>query len=151
MYWTYNERIGRRSFVPMNFKLAFYKTLLCCCKATVQLADSEREWVLGLCSATGGDDLIPFLEDYDANDDPAALLTNVPGLSEAANELIYNAISACSSDKTFDEQERQSVLEIAQSIGVNRERFLAIEALYNEEAELRKRRIRLLSSLKQES
>jgi uncharacterized tellurite resistance protein B-like protein len=58
--------------------------------------------------------------------------------------LIYNALKAAGADGDIHEKEFQAITAFAKNLGVNQEQIEKVQALYNNDIKLRKKRATIL-------
>jgi uncharacterized membrane protein YebE (DUF533 family) len=146
--WTYHEQFGfskppsqTDSEVVSNMAHA----LLTAANGDGNLTAEEREWIAGYFAAKG----YPEEVVAEARTLVAADLEAVPSLMQlgilrvSGRILVYDAIRAASVDG-YDPGERRAVRAVARALELDDEVVAELEALVEEEAALRGKRIRLL-------
>ncbi len=125
---------------------AYIKALVVCASGDGELADDEREWILGFCASAGGSyELLETLRTIKPGDlDVAELMqsTERPGLFTHA--LIFHAIKASDADGVLDPREEMTIRAMASVLGVETEYVDSLIALHREEEAFIKRKMALL-------
>jgi len=124
----------------------YVKALVICAAGDGELADEEREWILGLCASAGGNfELVEELRTLNPADlDIAELMqmTERPGLF--THILIYHAIKAADADGVFDPREEMTIRAMANVLGVDGAYVDRLIALHREETAFEERKMALL-------
>lgn len=87
-----------------------------------------------------------MLKTYEPTDDDwkAALEKHRKFIELAKYPLIYDAFQAASADDELHEEERKAISKLGQEIGVDEKTIEQIAQLYQDEIEMKKRRLALL-------
>ena len=125
----------------------YAKALMACANGDGTLAPAERDWVVGFGAAVGFPE--PFLEEmkrYAADDDPAELVrqTDVTNAPAVRLSIVYDAVRACGADGEVSGGELTAVYEMAEAMGMARDRVDAVVAQYHEEQRVRQQRLQLI-------
>jgi uncharacterized membrane protein YebE (DUF533 family) len=146
--WTYLEQFGFVRPPPVsdpevvrNIAVA----LLTAANGDGHLSDEERAWIVGYFAAKG---YPPEVISEAQSLSPTAIdaipeLMRLGILRKSARILIYDAIRAASVDG-FHPKERDTVLAVAEALGIDAAAVAEIERLVEDESAIRERRIRLL-------
>ncbi|UJR10884.1 hypothetical protein I4U23_015071 [Adineta vaga] len=142
----YNQR-GRME-VPSDRSFEIYSKLLFrIASADGELAESEREWIIGQRAALGAsNELIDMLKTYKPSDDDWKNLIELQRsfIESARYPLIYDAFQAAAADFELHDDERRAISELGHELGIDESTIEKIAELFKEEQEIKKRRIALL-------
>lgn len=141
--WLLREMWDFPSGVPEDERLDYLKTIMVCARGDGDLAKAEKDWVIGYGAACGAtQETVDALEAYDADEDAVDILArNMPVAETWARVAVFDAIRASSEDHEFSDDERAQVRKVAEKLGVSDVMISAIEAVYQEERALKRRRI----------
>ena len=124
----------------------YAKAMILCASGDGELADEEREYILGYVANCGATfELIEELRTLDHTElNPGQLLamTERPGLFTHA--LIYYAIKAADGDGILHESEVMVISMMAQVLGVEMDKVQELVALHNEEKAFHAKKMKLL-------
>lgn len=124
---------------------AFSKALLIAAKGDREISQAERDWVVGLTAAKGASEqLIEELKNYQANEDIDQVISKDSVADGAREALLYTAIEASAADGEYNDGEKASVRKIAAKLGVSEDVVKQLEAHYQEERALFKKKIKTL-------
>ncbi len=125
---------------------AYIKALVVCASGDGELAEDEREWIVGFCASAGGSyEVLEALRTINPGDlDVTELMqmTERPGLFTHA--LIFHAIKASDADGVFDPREEMMIRAMASVLGVDAEYVDRLIALHREEEAFRQRKMEIL-------
>ena len=141
--WLLREMWDFPAGVPEDERLDYLKTIMACARGDGELAPKEKEWVIGYGAACGAEQsTVDALEAYDGDEDPVEILErNMPSAETWARVAIFDAIRASSADHAYDDSEREAVRRVAERLGVSDVVVGAIEAIFQEEQALKRKRI----------
>lgn len=144
--WLLREMWGFPAGVPEDERLDYLKAIMVCARAKGELTPGEKEWVIGYGAACGAPQAtVDALEAYNADEDIEAILQrNMPTAQTWGRVVLFDAIRAASADHDYDEGEMEAIRSLAQSLGVDEGVVADLEALSQDEAALRRRRIELV-------
>jgi tellurite resistance protein len=142
--WVYKYTLNFKQ-PPQGAIEAFAKALLIAANGDRVISQAERDWVVGLTAAKGASDqLIEELKNYQADEDIEQVLAK-DSIADAAREaLLYTAIEACGADGEYNDGEKASVRKIAARLGVSEDVVKGLEAHYEEDRTLFKKKIKTL-------
>ncbi|MBW2456730.1 MAG: hypothetical protein JRI68_19595 [Deltaproteobacteria bacterium] len=144
--WVRKELVDLTQEPPSRTFEIYFRALLVCANGDGDLKDHERQWVLGLCAAFGGNDaLLDTLRSYPADEGIKEVIAGHPTVQKAGRRsLLFNAIEACAADGEYAEGERARVRKMAHAMNVPLEEVEQLEALYLEQRALREKKAQLL-------
>ncbi|WP_051871551.1 hypothetical protein [Streptomyces sclerotialus] len=118
---------------PANVEI-YAKALLAACNADGELADEERNYVLGMVAGMGAEPgLVDQLRNYPATEEVQDLVTRDPAVRASSRALIFDAIRACSADGVLHPRELAKIYDIAQLLDVPREVVDELQSVYHEQ------------------
>ena len=141
--WLLKEMWDFPSGVPEDERLDYLKTIMACARGDGELAEAEKRWVIGYGAACGAvQSTVDALEAYDGDEDPLAILErNMPTAETWSRVAIFDAIRASYADHEYNDEEREAVRRVAERLGVSDVVVGAIEAIFQEEQALKRKRI----------
>ncbi|MFN2506521.1 MAG: hypothetical protein ABR540_20315 [Acidimicrobiales bacterium] len=144
--WLLKEMWDFPSGVPEGERLDYLKTIMVCARGDGDLAQAEKEWVIGYGAGCGAHQAtVDALEAYDAGEDVADILErNVPVAQTWGRVAVFDAIRASGADRAYDHEESARVRSVAAALGLTDDVLAALESLYREEQELKRKRIALV-------
>ena len=144
--WLLREMWDFPAGVPEDERLDYLKAIMACAGAGTGLAPEEKAWVIGYGAACGAHQAtVDALEAYECDEDVVAILErNMPVAKTWGRVAVFDAIRASSADAQYSDDERAAVRREASTLGVAEEVVVALEALYEEEQDLKGRRIGLV-------
>jgi tellurite resistance protein len=144
--WLLREMWDFPSGVPEDDRIDYLKAIMACARAGTDLAPAEKNWVIGYGAACGAHQAtVDALEAYDGDEDVVAIIDrNMPVAETWGRVAVFDAIRASSADGEYSDDERAAVRREASRLGVSEEIVEALEALYRDEQELKRRRIALV-------
>ncbi len=110
------------------------------------LTQGEKDWVIGYGAACGAhQETVDALEAYEADEEIDEILRrNMPTAESWGRVAIFDAIRAAAADHEYDDGEMKAIRRLAKRIDIAEEVVADLEALYREEAALKRRRIDLV-------
>lgn len=119
---------------------------MACARAGAELTPAEKNWVIGYGAACGAHQAtIDDLEAYDVAEDVVEILErNMPAAKMWGRVAVFDAIRASNADGAYSEGEQAAARREAATLGVPEEVVVALESLYRDEQELKRRRIQLV-------
>ncbi|MBW4593034.1 MAG: TerB family tellurite resistance protein [Brasilonema angustatum HA4187-MV1] len=142
--WVYKYTLNFKQ-PPQGAIEAFAKSLLIAAKGDSVISQAERDWVVGLTAAKGAsEELIEKLKNYAADEDIEQVLSKDSIADGAREALLYTAIEASAADGEYNDGEKASVRKIAAKLGVSEDVVKQLEAHYEEEKALFKKKIKTL-------
>ncbi len=110
------------------------------------MAPAEKQWVIGYGAACGApQSTVDALDAYAADEDVADILDrNMPVAQTWGRVAVFDAIRASGSDEEYNDGERETVRRVATRLGVSEDVVAALESLYEEEQDLKRKRIALV-------
>ncbi|MDQ6617323.1 MAG: hypothetical protein M3083_21895 [Actinomycetota bacterium] len=144
--WLLNEMWGFPAGVPEDERLDYLKTIMVCARGDGELSAGEKDWVIGYGAACGAHQkTVDALEAYEADDTLEDILNrNMPTAETWGRVAIFDAVRAAAADHVYDDGEMEAVRFVAHRLGISGDVVPEIEALYQEEQDLKARRIALL-------
>jgi uncharacterized tellurite resistance protein B-like protein len=144
--WLLREMWGFPSGVPEDERLDFLKAIMSCARAGTDLAPAEKAWVIGYGAACGAHQAtVDALEAYNGEEDVLAILErNMPVAETWGRVAVFDAIRASNADVEYSEDERAAVRREAAALGISEDVVVALEELYEQEQEFKRRRIALV-------
>ncbi|NET56845.1 MAG: hypothetical protein F6K47_11985 [Symploca sp. SIO2E6] len=142
--WIFNQIYGFNTIPPTGDTEIFTKAILICAKGDGVLSPAERNWVVGRAASlrSSGYELA---KTYSADEALADVLANSSAIDKSGRRsIIYVAIQACAADGDFNQEERDKIHAMAQSLGIEEDVVNQIEEVCLEEAKTREKRIALL-------
>ncbi|MDX2680594.1 tellurium resistance protein [Streptomyces soliscabiei] len=135
--FLFNEFWGfQKAPTSTNFE-KYSKALLVIANSDGELADTERDFVLGLIAGMGGEPaLIDELRGYAADEDVHQLLAGDADVRASARALVYDAIRACSADGVLDPRELAKIYEVADRLGVEGKVVDELQGIHAEQRRL---------------
>ena len=144
--WLLREMWDFPSGVPEDDRVDYLKAIMACARAGTELSAAEKSWVIGYGAACGAHQAtVDALEAYDGDEDVVAILErNMPAARLWGRVAVFDAIRASNADGAYAEAERGAVRREAATLGVPEQVVVALESLYEDEQELKRRRIGLV-------
>ena len=144
--WLLREMWGFPNGVPEDERLDYLKVIMACARAGTDLAPAEKAWVIGYGAACGAHQAtVDALDAYDGDEDVVAILDrNRPVADTWGRVAVFDAIRASNADESYTDDERAAVRREAAALGVGDDVVVALEALHEEEQDLKRRRIALV-------
>ncbi len=144
--WLLREMWGFPAGVPEDERLDYLKAIMACARAKGHLTQGEKEWVIGYGAACGAhQETVDALEAYEADEELDDILRrNMPTAESWGRVAIFDAIRAAAADHEYDDGEMKAIRRLAKRIDIAEEVVADLEALYREEAALKRRRIDLV-------
>lgn len=146
--WLLKEKYGTDAIPADENYEAFIKAVLICAKRDGVISPEERDWVAGRAAARNQPGGYELAKTYEANETLADVINQAPStppsIRNVPNLVLYVAIQACSADKDYDAKEQEAIRELAQQLSVSSETVTQLEKLYEEESQIRDKRIKLL-------
>jgi tellurite resistance protein len=144
--WLLREMWDFPSGVPEDDRVDYLKAIMACARAGTELSAAEKSWVIGYGAACGAHQAtVDALEAYDGDEDVVEILErNMPAARLWGRVAVFDAIRASNADGAYAEAERAAVRREAATLGVPEEVVVALESLYEDEQELKRRRIGLV-------
>lgn len=132
--------------MPEDERLDYLKAILTCARAKGQLTDGERDWVIGYGAACGApQETVDALEAYAADEDLDDILgRNQTAASQWGRVAVFDAIRAAAGDHEYDDDEKQAIRQVAGLLDVDDDVVADLEALSQEEQDLKRRRVALV-------
>ncbi|HVF14829.1 MAG TPA: hypothetical protein VM942_09540 [Acidimicrobiales bacterium] len=125
--------------------LLYAKAIVVCAAGDAEIAQPEREWIVGLLTTAGvSPEITDAIETYDGSDTIEDLLSATPAMPVYGRSMIYDALRACSSDGELSAGERDRVFAAADRMNLSRQVVEELEQVVREEGTLRKRRHKLI-------
>jgi tellurite resistance protein len=144
--WLLREMWDFPAGVPEDERLDYLKAIMACARAKGNLTQGEKDWVIGYGAACGAhQETVDALEAYEAEEDIDDILRrNMPTAETWGRVAVFDAIRAAAADHEYDDDEMKAIRRLAKRIDVAEEVVDDLEALYQEEAALKRRRIDLV-------
>lgn len=144
--WLLREMWDFPSGVPEDQRLDYLKAIMSCARAGAELSEAEKNWVIGYGAACGAHQAtVDALEAYNGEEEVVTILErNMPVARTWGRVAVFDAIRASNADVEYTDEERAAVRREASTLGISEEVVVALESLYQEEQELKRRRIRLV-------
>lgn len=144
--WLLREMWDFPNGVPEDQRVDYLKAIMVCARAGAELSPAEKAWVIGYGAACGAHQAtVDALESYDGDEDITAILErNMPVANTWGRVAVFDAIRASNADVEYTDDERAAVRREAAALGVSEEVVVALEALYEDEQALKRRRIDLV-------
>jgi len=145
-HWLLKEMWDFPSGVPEDDRVDYLKAIMACARGGGDLAPAEKQWVIGYGAACGApQSTVDALDAYAADEDVADILDrNMPVAQTWGRVAVFDAIRASGSDEEYNDGERETVRRVATRLGVSEDVVAALESLYEEEQELKRKRIALV-------
>ena len=145
--WIMDQLYGIKEVPPQQDYEAFTKAVLLCAKGDGTISSQERDWFAGRSAAYRNIKGYELAKIYGGDDDLDAILGNSANVSSRKGRLIiiYVAIQTCSADGEYHSGEQQKVHQMAAKLGIEESVVREIEQLCVEEAEIRNKRLAILS------
>lgn len=145
--WMMDELYGIKEVPPEQDSESFTKAVLICAKGDGTISPEERAWFVRCSAAYQNPTGYELAKSYTGDDD---LQTVLGGSSNVASRkgrliIIYVAIKTCSADVEYHPDEQKKIRQMAAQLGIKESVVREIEQLCMEEAEMRKKRLALLS------
>jgi uncharacterized membrane protein YebE (DUF533 family) len=147
--WHFEEEWGFLQ-VPAGIEFQTYaQSVLAAASGDGVLAPEERAWIVGYFASLGATgEVLEFLNSANPSDVGAQLRDHLQAFSQTAagpfnRGLIYDCIRAAAADGELAPAERDRCLQIATDIGIDEAVAGQIEAIYNAEQAMKKRRLAL--------
>lgn len=142
--WVYKYTLNLKQ-PPQETIEAFAKALLIAAKGDGEISQAERDWVVGLTAAKGASEkLIEELKNYQANEDIDQVISRNSLANGGRQALLYTAIEASAADGEYNDGEKTSIRKIAAKLEVSEDVVKQLEAHYQEERALFKKKIKTL-------
>ena len=144
--WLLREMWDFPAGVPEDQRLDYLKAIMVCARGGRELVKAEKDWVIGYGAACGAHQAtVDALEAYDADEDVVGILErNMPVARTWGRVVVFDAIRASGADEEYNEDEGVHVRRVASKLGIAEDVVVALERLYGEEQELKRRRIGLV-------
>jgi tellurite resistance protein len=144
--WLLREMWDFPAGVPEDERLDYLKAIMVCARAKGSLTEGEKNWVIGYGAACGAhQETVDALEAYEADEDIEEILRrNMPSAETWGRVAIFDAIRAAAADHEYSDDEMKAIRRLGRRIGVTEQVVADIEALYREEAALKRERINLV-------
>ncbi|MDJ0677839.1 MAG: hypothetical protein QNJ36_21060 [Calothrix sp. MO_167.B42] len=145
--WMMDQLYGIKELPPDQDSEAFTKAVLICSKGDGTISPEERAWFVGCSAAYQNPKGYELAKIYAGDDDLQEVLAGSSNVASRKGRLIiiYVAIQACSADRAYHSGEQQKIRQMAAQLGIEESVVQEIEQLCMEEAEMRKKRLALLS------
>jgi tellurite resistance protein len=145
--WMMDELYGIKEVPPDQDAEAFTKAVLICSKGDGTISPEERAWFVGCSAAYQNTKGYELAKIYAGDDDLQEVLAGSFHVASRKGRLIiiYVAIQTCSADGEYHSEEQQKIHQMAAHLGVEESVVREIEQLCLEEAEMRKKRLAILS------
>ncbi len=144
--WLLKEMWDFPSGVPEDDRVDYLKAIMACAHGGGRLAPAEKEWVIGYGAACGAPgSTVEALQGYGADEDVVEILErNMPVAETWGRVAVFDAIRASGADEEYNDDEKEAVRRVATRLGVSEDVVSALESLYLEEQELKRKRIALV-------
>jgi uncharacterized membrane protein YebE (DUF533 family) len=134
--WVFKELRGydTETFIlPTDQDIeTFGKAMMIIAKGDGDLAQKEREWILGSLLARGGSEsIIEKLSSYEANDNLQEIVAS-GNFHKKIRPLINEAILACYANDEYHESEKSTVRKFAAQLNVSEDVVTEIELALEE-------------------
>lgn len=145
--WMMDELYGIKEVPPDQDSESFTKAVLICSKGDGTISPEERAWFVGCSAAYQNAKGYELAKIYTGDDDLQEVLAGSFNVASRKGRLIiiYVAIKACSADREYHLGEQQKVRQMAAKLGIEESVVREIEQLCVEEADIRKKRLAILS------
>ena len=141
--WIKTQRYGIKKMLPPETALIWYKALLLCANGDGELAEAERDWVIGHASTYHPQmeqSRIDELKNYNgtgSTEDIEKLLFSDPLAKMGRYVLLYEAIEASAADGEYSQGEKDTVRKMAAKLGVSEAKVIELENLFEKEKALK--------------
>ncbi len=145
--WIMDELYGIKEVPPQQDYESFTKAVLICAKGDGTISPEERGWFAGRSAAYRNTKGYELAKIYAGDDDLQEVLAGSANVASRKGRLIiiYVAIQTCTADGEYHSGEQEKVREMAAKLGIEESVVQEIEQLCVEEAEIRKKRLAILS------
>lgn len=137
--WYWKDEWDFNSVPPEEADYKLLQAILICANGDGELAEAERDWVLGLGAMLNvADDKLDSLKGYDTADDLAKTVGSDPLVDEFGRRATaYYAIKACQADGSISAGERSTIESMAAQAGLAPDLVQYIFALVEAENKLK--------------
>jgi uncharacterized tellurite resistance protein B-like protein len=144
--WLLREMWDFPSGVPEDQRLDYLRLIMACAGGDGQLAEAEKDWVIGYGAACGAHQAtVDALAEYAGDEDVLDILErNMPVAETWGRVAVFDAVRACAADGAYDIEEQATVRRVATRLRVDEGVVTAIESLCEDERDLKRRRIALV-------
>lgn len=145
--WMMDELYGIKEVPPDQDSESFTKAVLICAKADGTILPEERAWFVGCSAAYQNTKGYELAKNYAGDDDLQKVLAGSSNVASRKGRLIiiYVAIKTCISDAEYHPDEEKKIHQMAAQLGIEESVVREIEQLCVKEAEMRQKRLALLS------
>ena len=145
--WMMDELYGIKEVPPDRDSESFTKAVLICSKGDGTISPEERAWFVGCSAAYQNTKGYELAKNYTGDDDLQKVLAGSSNVASRKGKLIiiYVAIKTCSADGEYHPDEQNKIRQMAAQLGIEESVVREIEQLCVEEAEIRQKRLALLS------
>ena len=145
--WIMDELYGIKEVPPEQDYEAFTKAVLICAKGDGTISSEERGWFAGRSAAYRNTKGYELAKIYAGDDDLQKVLAESSNVASQKGRriIIYVAIQTCSADGEYHPGEQQRVRQMAAQLGIEESVVEEIEKLCASEAEIRQKRLAILS------
>ncbi|MGB3508025.1 MAG: TerB family tellurite resistance protein [Microcoleaceae cyanobacterium] len=147
--WIKVDRYGITKTLPPETSVIWYKALLLCANGDGELAQAERDWVIGHATTYHpemSESQIDELRTYNgtgSTDDIEKLVFSDPLAKKGRYVLVYEAIQASAADGDYSEGEKATIRKMGAKLGISEAKIIELESLFEEEKALREKRIKV--------
>ena len=141
--WSFTQRYGIDKMLDADSVLIWYKALLLCANGDGELAEAERDWVIGHALTYHpqlGQSRMDVLKTYDgtgSTEDIEKLVFSDPLAKMGRYALISEAIEASGADGEYSEGEKKTIRNMAAKLGISEAKVIELENLYEEQKALK--------------
>jgi tellurite resistance protein len=145
--WMMDELYGIKEVPPDRDSESFAKAVLICSKGDGTISPEERAWFVGCSAAYQNTQGYELAKIYTGDDDLQKILAGSSNVASRKGRLIiiYVAIKTCSADAEYHPDEQKKIRQMAAQLGIEESVVREIEQLCMEEAEMRQKRLAILS------
>ena len=144
--WLLREMWNFPAGVPEDERLDYLKAIMVCARAKGHLTEGEKNWVIGYGAACGAhQETVDALAAYEADEEVEDILSrNMPSAETWGRVAIFDSVRAASADHDYGDDEIRAVRRLAKRLDIAEDVVAEIEALCQDEAALKRRRIDLV-------
>ncbi|MEQ9481071.1 TerB family tellurite resistance protein [Coleofasciculus sp. F4-SAH-05] len=145
--WMMDELYGIKEVPPDQDSESFTKAVLICSKGDGTISPEERAWFVGCSAAYHNTKGYELAKIYTGDDDLQKVIGESSNVASRKGRLIiiYVAIKTCSADGGYHPDEQKKIHQMAAQLGIEESVVREVEQLCLEEAEIRQKRLAILS------
>ncbi|MFF4419001.1 hypothetical protein ACFYY8_41265 [Streptosporangium sp. NPDC001559] len=116
--WYFKQEYGFDAVPSADEMITYYKALLICVNGDGELAEQERDWVLGYAAVVGTPaEYLAELRDYAADERVEDVVSRFDIIVAASRCIIRDAIRACAADGTVRTTELDTIRRMNRALG----------------------------------